>query len=119
MSRVETFTFLALFLVKTSMHKLCLVLLAFIFIGQGCNSSNQRENSSFDNLSNDAHSYANFNEARTTHLNLDLTVDFEQKVLSGKATWDIDKTKKAKELILDIGNLKIKEITLDSNIATQ
>jgi len=101
------------------MQKLCLVLLAFIFIGQGCNSSNQRENSSFDNLSNDAHSYANFNEARTTHLNLDLAVDFEQKVLSGKATWDIDKTKKAKELILDIGNLKIKEITLDSNIATQ
>ena len=117
---METFTVLALFLVrKHPMHKLCILLLALVFIGEGCNSNDQSANASFGKLSKDAHSFANFNEARTTHLNLDLTVDFAQKVLQGKATWDIEKTAKAKKLILDIGDLSIHEITLDSGITAQ
>ena len=37
----------------------------------------------------DPSSYANINDVQTTHLHLDLTVDFTKKVLSGSVTLDL------------------------------
>src|SRR3954470_6648003 len=39
----------------------------------------------------DTHSYARPQEARVTHVALDLTVDFEAKRIGGTATLDIDR----------------------------
>lgn len=60
----------------------------------------------------DPHSYAKPDEARIRHLHLDLTVDFEAKVLTGSARLDIDKAPEAKEIHLDIRGLSIREMKL-------
>ncbi len=52
----------------------------------------------------DVHSYARPAEARSTHLDLDLMVDFETRVLSGMATHTIVG---AKEIVFDTKGLKI------------
>lgn len=52
----------------------------------------------------DVHSYAKPAEARSTHLELDLKVDFEKKVLSGTATHTIAGTK---EIVFDSKGLKV------------
>ena len=46
------------------------------------------------------HSYANIEAAHTTHLHLDLAVDFEQKKLSGVARHQIENNKSS-EIIFD------------------
>lgn len=55
----------------------------------------------------DVHSYAKPEQARSTHLELDLSVDFEKKVLSGSATHTIDGSK---EIIFDTKGLKIGKV---------
>lgn len=59
----------------------------------------------------DPHSAAKPAEAVVTHLSLKLAVDFEKKVLSGMATYRIDKSEKSREIWLDTRNLKIEEVT--------
>lgn len=59
----------------------------------------------------DFHSFAKPEEARTTHLYLQLTVDFEQKQLSGFARYDIEQAEGADRLILDTRNLHIQRVT--------
>ena len=57
------------------------------------------------------HSYANIEAAHTTHLHLDLAVDFEQKKLSGVARHQIENNKSS-EIIFDINGLKINKVTI-------
>ncbi|KAA1419171.1 M1 family metallopeptidase [Nocardioides humilatus] len=60
----------------------------------------------------DPHSYARPNEVVTTHLALDLTVDFEAKRLSGQATFDLDhRSPEATELVLDTWRLDVTSVT--------
>ena len=47
----------------------------------------------------DPHSYANPEESRVRHLDLDLTVDFTQKKLKGSVTLALDPA--GRELVLD------------------
>lgn len=58
----------------------------------------------------DPHSAARPAEAVVTHLSLKLAVDFEKKVLSGTASYRIDKSEKSREIWLDTRNLKIEEV---------
>lgn len=59
----------------------------------------------------DKFTYANFDEARVTHLDLDLTVDFTAKVLDGTATLDFLRAKVgAPSLVLDTDDLTIKSV---------
>lgn len=67
-----------------------------------CGSKNQE--AAKVTFAKDAHSYAKPAEARSTHLELDLSVDFEKKVLSGTATHTIAG---AKEIVFDTKGLKI------------
>lgn len=62
----------------------------------------------------DPHSFAKPGEAVTSHLKLDLSVDFEQRVIQGVARYDIKKEANATEIIFDIDSITIDRITLDA-----
>src|SRR5690349_1600472 len=58
----------------------------------------------------DTHSFARPQEARVTHVALDLNVDFDAKRIGGTATLDIDRKPDAKEIVLDDKGLEIESI---------
>ncbi|MFC4526189.1 M1 family metallopeptidase [Dyella halodurans] len=59
----------------------------------------------------DPHSFAQPDQVRVTHLDLDLKIDFPQKQLDGKATLTLEwKNPKATSLVLDTRDLKIASI---------
>ena len=59
----------------------------------------------------DIHSYAKPLEARVTHVDLDLVVDFDAKRIGGTATLDVQAKPGAKEIILDDKGLEIESVT--------
>jgi len=62
-------------------------------------------------LAADPHSYAQPDQVRVTHLDLDLKVDFPHKQLDGQATLKLDwKDAKAQSLVLDTRDLKIASV---------
>ena len=62
-------------------------------------------------LAADPHSYAQPDQVRVTHLDLDLAVDFPHKALEGRATLTLDwKNPKAPALVLDTRDLKIARV---------
>lgn len=58
----------------------------------------------------DIHSYARPQEAKVTHLDLDIYVDFENKIISGKTKIHFDAAEDAELLTLDTRGLRIKSI---------
>lgn len=59
----------------------------------------------------DQFSYANVDEVRTTHVDLNLSVDFATKTLDGTATLDIERVKpEADTLILDTDDLAVRSV---------
>ncbi len=60
----------------------------------------------------DVHSFSKPDEAKVKHYDLDLTVDFDKKIISGKAACTIETGKGAKHLILDTRDLKIDKVTI-------
>lgn len=65
----------------------------------------------------DPHSYASPDEARVKHLDLDLDVDFEEKELEGVATWTIEPSPDAEEIVFDTRDLSISKVTVDGEEA--
>ncbi|MGJ8593906.1 MAG: M1 family metallopeptidase [Aquaticitalea sp.] len=63
------------------------------------------------------HSYAQPNEAVIKHLDLDIIVNFDQQIISGTATYDIENND-ASEIILDSKFLEIKDVSVDGKEAT-
>jgi len=64
----------------------------------------------------DAFTYANYNDVRVTHADLDLVVSFEDKTLAGTAALDIRYlNRKAKMIILDTNDLEISSVEAFSN----
>ena len=63
----------------------------------------------------DSHSNSKPWEANIEHISLDLTVDFEEKVISGKATLSISNNIGVDKLYLDAWGLEIDKITLGEN----
>mgnify|MGYP003669077738 FL=1 len=63
----------------------------------------------------DNHSFANPEKAVVKHLDLQLTVDFSEKKLSGVAVWNIDNVSKGNEIIFDNNGLTIEKITIGEN----
>ncbi len=60
---------------------------------------------------NDPNSYAQPDQVRVTHLDLDLHIDFPQRQLDGQATLKLDwKNPQAQSLVLDTRDLKIAKI---------
>lgn len=63
-----------------------------------------------DSIVKDPHSYSQPDEAIVTHLDLDIAVDFDKKVISGTATWKFDAQAGAQRLILDAVGLDIRAV---------
>ncbi len=66
-------------------------------------------------MQTDPHSFARPDEARVKHLDLDITVDFDKKIISGKATCEIETKNNADKIILDTRDLTIEKILLDKD----
>ncbi|MEM9023321.1 MAG: aminopeptidase, partial [Bacteroidota bacterium] len=66
----------------------------------------------------DQHSYARPDEAAVTHLNLDVTVDFEARVIHGVASYDLTNKTGTNQLVLDAKELDIEKVTLNDGRAT-
>ena len=64
----------------------------------------------------DVHSYARPAEAVAKHLNLDLTVDFDRKVLTGQAAYLIENKTGANEIIFDTRDLHIEQVLLGDEL---
>lgn len=58
----------------------------------------------------DHHTYAKPEEAVISHLDLDVSIDFEIKTITGTAAYTITKSKFTNEIILDTNGLTIKEV---------
>lgn len=63
----------------------------------------------------DTFSHARPNEARVTHVSLDLTADFERKVFSGSATLSIQARPGVDEIVLDIDRLDIRTVRINGS----
>ncbi len=64
-------------------------------------------------IKDDKFTYANYDEVRLTHIDLNLDVNFEAKVLDGIATLDFERVKEdADVLVLDTKDLLIKSVRL-------
>lgn len=61
-------------------------------------------------LPHDTSSYARPDEARVSHVSLDLTADFERKVFAGKATLSVAARPGAREIVLDNDGLVIRSV---------
>lgn len=62
-------------------------------------------------LPHDNHSYAQLDEARVTHVSLDLTPDFTARKLVGTARLSIERSPSADSVVLDVRDLTIKSVT--------
>lgn len=59
----------------------------------------------------DYHSYANVDEARVEHVNLDLDVDFASRTLSGQAALRINLSPGARQVVLDTRDLTVHSVS--------
>jgi leukotriene-A4 hydrolase len=60
----------------------------------------------------DPHSYSKPAEAKVTQLKWQANVDFDKKIISGTATWGIETSEGAKEIVFDTKDLVIKKVMI-------
>ncbi len=64
------------------------------------------------------YSYARFDEVAVTHMDMDLTVDFDNQKISGTATFDLDNKAGANVVHFDTWALRILDVTRDGKTAS-
>nr|MBK9650377.1 M1 family metallopeptidase [Bacteroidota bacterium] len=84
----------------------------------GCNNTPKSVSPLKINAGNDPHSFSNFNDAIIKKLNLNLKVDFENKILTGFAEYDIENKTGGDKIIFDTQNLNIEAVYIDGNTKT-
>ncbi|MBK8226211.1 MAG: M1 family metallopeptidase [Flavobacteriales bacterium] len=90
---------------------------ALLFIMAGCSHEPEpKDNQPIFTM--DPHSHARPQEARITHLSLDLEVDMEAEQVSGTARYDIAMAKDAERIVFDTDGLDIERVTLDDGEET-
>ena len=65
-------------------------------------------------FASDKHSFAQPQVALVTHLDLNLAVDFEEKLITGIATYTIQKKSNADDILFDTSNLIINKVELNA-----
>jgi len=103
---------------------LCLLVVISGFIFTACQSKDSKTMPQSNSTSaRDVHSYSNPEEARARHIDLDLEVLFDQKILKGTATLTVERSSLASDqsLILDTRDLNITkaETTTDGERFTE
>lgn len=98
---------------RTAPHCLIAVVLAVLLAG--CHSEPPSAAGSGPDaitigLGPDPHSYANHDQVRVSHLALDLTVNFQRRVLSGHVILDLDRQVDVERLVLDSRQLNIRDV---------
>lgn len=73
----------------------------------------QTETTSAAVLVKDPHTFARPDEAVIKHLDLDLQVDFEKKILTGTARIEFERKKEISQLILDTRDLTIQKVLMN------
>jgi aminopeptidase N len=86
-------------------------LIAFLVLAWSCQKKETLSKEQ-EKTVKDTHSYAKPEAAVVKHLDLDIAVDFDTQVISGKASWTIDNISKGKEIIFDENTLNITKVTL-------
>ncbi len=92
------------------MKKSIIAAISTLFILLNC--AQTKEEKTMQTYVEEPHSFAQPNKAVITHLDLDIKVDFDKKIISGKATYDI-RNNKASEIILDTKYLDIISVQAD------
>ena len=64
-----------------------------------------------DMADRDTHSFARPDQVRTTHLDLDLMLDFDQKVATGLVTHHLERLDRAAPFVVDTADLNIRSVT--------
>ncbi|WP_236027185.1 M1 family metallopeptidase [Gelidibacter pelagius] len=78
----------------------------------GCAESKEKEEVVIYSYVEEPHSYAKPNNAFVNHLNLEIAVDFENEIITGKAIYDIVNNNST-QIILDSKNLTIESVMAD------
>ena len=79
---------------------------------QACNNETNKDHTQkLDLISIENHSYANIADINTTHLHLELNVDFQKKQLKGVVRHKMN-NRGTKEAIFDVSGLKINKVTI-------
>ena len=65
----------------------------------------------------DVHSYANPEKAVVKHLDLDIIVNFDSKIISGVASWKI-LNNNSDSIFFDIDGLEIEKVTINNSVET-
>ncbi|MBL7898157.1 MAG: hypothetical protein JNJ99_06455, partial [Crocinitomicaceae bacterium] len=85
----------------------------------GSSTENQQtsDSTSTDSVivTEDAHSYSNVEDVYSSHLHLNLNVDFDRKVLAGNVIHDIENVNGVSEIIFDMNDENILKVTLDED----
>ncbi|MFZ4785437.1 MAG: M1 family aminopeptidase/hydrolase, partial [Flavobacteriales bacterium] len=68
-------------------------------------------------LAKDPHSFSKPNDVRVTHLNWNAAVDFEKKIITATATYDLMHLTKSDRVIFDMKGLKISSVVVDGKSA--
>ena len=99
------------------MNRLFYSLIASLFILTSCQNESAPDTIVHKELKNevdstkDWHTQSNYTKVNFKHLSLDITVDFDEKIIAGSATWYLDSTvQNAKRLFLDTRNLEIDSV---------
>lgn len=89
-----------------------------LFAACTTNESIDKEDDISTITTSDSHSYSNVGEIQTTHLHLDLEVNFSNKIIYGVAHHKMSKHSTDKA-IFDVKGLEIKKITLGKEKVTE
>lgn len=102
------------------MKKGLIILSSIILFATSCNSSKEKKEADITTKPKyiaEAHSYARPNDAVVKHLSLDITADFEKKIITGTASYSIENNN-ASEIILDSKYLEIQKVEADGKTTT-
>ena len=100
----------------------CFTIAAIMFTSLGCNTESSEREEDKNNINSktrnmemtflDEYTVARSDEAVVKHLELDIKVNFERKIISGKATYQIENKKGVDMIYFDTRNMNIEKVTL-------
>jgi len=90
--------------------RVILGLLAILMVGCASNNETTNTKKEMSKYAEDSHSYSMPNEVAVKHLTLDLNVDFENRILEGKALYNLERNQ-GNNFILDLDGIEIASVT--------